>query len=295
LQKKQKRWKNLLHRSVSKIRPLLSTMSVQNFTTRTDILQVNTRNYSMYVTEKYTNFGKFIVDIQYLREETMNELSKVKESFKCLEKESKHDFGKSEDERMLPNRQFSENVSSQLKDCLIPILDEVEKFKTIIADLADEIGKLRSHLFEKQNDDQTENYQATSVNLTIKPEKNLVDGVLLQKKNTSMEEDRRLVGSNHRILMEIKENKESTIFRTINCKTSGLYLTIAVTHYYFKCNLTVILMLGSIPNNGKSRVLLSSKERDADKLVVTLRFLPKHRVCFVYDERIALHRNVKQP
>lgn len=180
------------------------------------------------------NLQEQLKRVRYLREETMNELSKVKESYKCLEKESKHDFDKSEDERMLPNRQFGENVSSQLKDCLIPILDEIAKFKAIIADLADEIEKLSSDRFEKQNDDQTANYQATSVNLTIKPDDtNLVDGVLLQQKNTSLEEDRRLVGSNHRILTEMKENKESTIFRTINCKTSGLYLTTAVYSLLF--------------------------------------------------------------
>lgn len=179
------------------------------------------------------NLQEQLKRIRYLREETMNELSKVKESYKCLEKESKHDVDKSEDERMLPNRQFSENVSSQLKDCLIPILDEIAKFKAIIADLADEIEKLSSDRFEKQNENQTVNFQATSVNLTIKPEKNLVDGVLLQQKNTSLEEDRRLVGSNHRILTEIKENKESTILRTINCKTSGLYLTTAVYSLLF--------------------------------------------------------------
>ncbi len=48
----------------------------------------------------------------------MNELSKVKKSFKCLEKESKHDLDKSEDKKMLPNRQFGENISSQLKIAL---------------------------------------------------------------------------------------------------------------------------------------------------------------------------------
>jgi hypothetical protein len=155
----------------------------------------------------------------------MNELANVKESYKRLEKELQHDSGKTEDDGMRPNRQFSENNSlcqSQLKNCLIPILDEVEKFKKIFADLAEEIEKLRSHRFGKQNENQTTNLiQVTSANLKIKPEKNLVDRVLLQQKNMSLEEGSRQIESNHRILTEIKKHKEPHIYKSITRKASG--------------------------------------------------------------------------